>query len=143
MTKIKQISIFLENKSGRLSKVTQTLEDAHVNIHALSLADTSDFGILRLIVSDTTKARETLQFAGFTAGLTDVLAIKMPHAPGGLNSVLQLFSAGGVNIEYMYAFAHKDNDAVLVLRCQNDDEAIQILTQHGITLMNDELMHQI
>lgn len=140
MNKVKQISIFLENKAGRLAKVTETLADAGINIHALSLADTSDFGILRLIVSDNEKAKTTLREAGFTVGNTEVIAVEMPHTPGGLNRILQLFSQNDINIEYMYAFVHKNNAAILVFRSQELERTIDILCKNGVNVLTEEIV---
>lgn len=137
MPKIQQLSIFLENKPGRLAEVTQTLTGGGINIHALSLADTSDFGILRLIVNDSERARQMLKEHGFTVSLTTVVALEMPHSPGGLNNVLQIFKDNDVNIEYMYAFVHKNTAATLVFRTDNGDKAIQILNDNKIRLLTE------
>lgn len=137
MPKIQQLSIFLENKPGRLAEVTDTLTKGGMNIHALSLADTSDFGILRLIVSDSAKAKELLKQNGFTVSLTTVIALEMSHSPGGLNKVLQIFKDNEVNIEYMYAFVHNHNVATLVFRTDNGDKAIKILRDNNIRLLTE------
>lgn len=137
MPKIQQLSIFLENKPGRLAEVTDTLTGGGMNIHALSLADTSDFGILRLIVSDSTKAKELLKKNGFTVSLTTVIALEMSHSPGGLNKVLQIFKDNSVNIEYMYAFVHNHTVATLVFRTDNEDKAIKILGENKIRLLTE------
>lgn len=136
--KIKQLSIFLENKSGRLAMVTETLSKAGINIHALSLADTSDFGILRMIVSEQDKARDMLKDAGFTVSITTVVAIEMEHQPGGLNNILQTFRSNSINIEYMYAFVHQGKVATLVFRCNNEDKAIEILQENGIKILTEQ-----
>lgn len=137
MPKIQQLSIFLENKPGRLAEVTQTLTEGKINIHALSLADTSDFGILRLIVGDSAKGKELLKKNGFTVSLTTVIALEMAHNPGGLNHVLQIFKDCAVNIEYMYAFVHNQNVATLVFRTDNEDKAIKILGEKKIKLLTE------
>ena len=137
MPKIQQLSIFLENKPGRLAEVTNTLTKGGMNIHALSLADTSDFGILRLIVNDSTKAKDLLKQNGFTVSLTTVIALEMSHSPGGLNKVLQIFKDNEVNIEYMYAFVHNHSVATLVFRTDNEDKAIKILGEHKIRLLTE------
>ena len=137
MPKIQQLSIFLENKPGRLAEVTQTLTSGGINIHALSLADTSDFGILRLIVGDSEKAKKLLKDNGFTVSLTTVIALEMLHSPGGLNNVLQIFKDNDVNIEYMYAFVHNHSVATLVFRTDNGDKAIKILNDHKIKLLTE------
>ncbi len=135
--KIKQLSIFLENKSGRLAMVTDTLTKAGINIHALSLADTSDFGILRLIVNDNEKGRQILKDAGFTVSITTVIALEMSHRPGGLNDILKTFKENEINIEYMYAFVHRDSVATLVFRCGNEDRAIEVLKKNNIKLLTE------
>ncbi|CAK7012149.1 MAG: hypothetical protein DELT_02129 [Desulfovibrio sp.] len=136
--KIEQLSIFLENKAGRLAEVTDVLASANINIRALSLADTSDFGILRLIVNDHEKAKDALKAAGFTVGLTSVVAAEVPHAPGGLNSILQLLGSKGVNVEYMYAFLQKGDNAVLIFRFNRIDLALEILQEAGIPILHHE-----
>jgi hypothetical protein len=100
----KQISVFLENKAGRLSHVTRVLGEAGINIRALSIADTSDFGILRIIVSDPEKAYRILKEANFTVSETEVIAVQVPDSPGGLATVLEQMSDANLNIEYLYAF---------------------------------------
>ena len=134
--KIEQISIFLENKAGRLAEVTDVLARAGINIRALSLADTSDFGILRLIVNDHEKAKEALKASGFTVGLTSVVAVEVPHRPGGLNAILQLLSEKGVNVEYMYAFLQKGENAVLIFRFNRVDTALEVLLEAKIPVLN-------
>ena len=109
--KAEQISVFLENKSGRLAEVMRVLGAAQVNIRALSIADTSDFGILRIIVNDKEKALDVLKANNFTVSKTDVVAVEVPDSPGGLSKILDLLEAQKVNVEYMYAFIerHADN----------------------------------
>lgn len=136
--KIEQLSIFLENKAGRLAEVTDVLAAANINIRALSLADTSDFGILRLIVNDHEKAKDALKAAGFTVGLTSVVAAEVPHVPGGLNGLLQLLGEKGVNVEYMYAFLQRGDNAVLIFRFNRIDLALEILQGAGISIMSHE-----
>jgi ACT domain-containing protein len=136
--KIEQISIFLENKVGRLAEVTEVLSSAGINIRALSLADTSDFGILRLIVNDHEKAKAALKNAGFTVGSTSVLAVEVPHAPGGLNSIVQLLGKQDINVEYMYAFLQKGDNAVLIFRFNRLDAAIEALKAANIPIMSCE-----
>jgi hypothetical protein len=131
--KADQLSIFLENRAGRLAEVTGALSDAKVNIRALSLADTSDFGILRLIVDDFEKARSTLKDKGFTVGRTSVLAVEVPDTPGGLHNLLTMFSDNGINVEYMYAFVqHSGENAVMIFRFDRTEQAIEVLQKKGI-----------
>ena len=104
---VEQISIFLENKAGRLVEVTRALAEAHINIRALSLADTSDFGILRVIVDDTEKAKMVLKERGLTVGRTNVVAVEVNDQPGGLDHILEVLSEKNINVEYMYAFVQR------------------------------------
>ncbi|QTA80444.1 Amino acid-binding ACT domain-containing protein [Desulfonema limicola] len=142
--RVEQISIFLENKSGRLAKVTEILADAQVNIRALSLADTSDFGVLRLIVDNTEKAKTTLKENGFTVGKTNVVAVEVPDKPGGLHNILILLHNSGVNVEYMYAFVQQSGDnAVMIFRFDNTDEAIKLLEKNGFTIINGSKIYTL
>ncbi|SLM30009.1 ACT domain protein [Desulfamplus magnetovallimortis] len=135
--RVEQISIFLENKAGRLAEVTAILRDANVNIRALSLADTTDFGILRLIVNNNQAAEEALKKEGFTVGKTNVLAIEVDDSPGGLNNVLDPLTSEGVNVEYMYAFANPHGkNAIMIFRFHDLDKAIGILKEKGINVIN-------
>ncbi len=141
--KAKQLSIFLENKVGRLAEVTGVLGERGINIRALSLADTSDFGVLRLIVDDPTKAQEALKEEGYTVSTTEVIAVKVPDKPGGLGRVLRSFIGLGVNIEYMYAFAGKNGDnAVVVLRVDDPERAIPVLREHGVGLLTEDEIYR-
>ncbi|MFH1156248.1 MAG: ACT domain-containing protein [Pseudomonadota bacterium] len=142
--KAEQISIFLENKEGRLSEVTAILRDANVNIRALSLADTTDFGILRLIVNDNQKAEEALKREGFTVGKTSVIAVEVKDEPGGLNRVLDPLTVAGVNVEYMYAFANPHGqNAIMIFRFDNLDKAISILQENNIKVINGADVYNI
>ncbi|HEX3000382.1 MAG TPA: ACT domain-containing protein [Armatimonadota bacterium] len=134
--KVKQLSIFLENQSGRLAEVTGALGEEEINIRALSLADTSGFGILRLIVSDLAKARQVLQGKGFTVRETDVIAVQIPDHPGGLAGILAILGAKGINIEYMYAFVQKcAQNAVVIFRIEDVDQAIATLQAGGVHIL--------
>ncbi|HEX3043571.1 MAG TPA: ACT domain-containing protein [Bacillota bacterium] len=136
--KIKQISVFLENKSGRLAKVTKLLGDNGINIRALSIADTSDFGILRLIVNDPDKALQILKTGDFTVSETDIIAVQVPDQPGGLAKILALLDSHKLNIEYMYAFVGKSGaNAVVVFRVENPDRSLAILQQEGVALLEE------
>lgn len=139
-----QISIFLENKSGRLAEVTEILSQAGVNIRALSLADTSDFGVLRLIVDDNDTAKSSLKERGFTVGKTNVVAVEVPDRPGGLFSILDLLSKGKVNVEYMYAFVRQSGEnAVMIFRFDNTDEAIKLLQENGFTVIEGKKLYTL
>lgn len=137
--KVEQISIFIENKSGRLAEVSGILGKAGVNIRALSLADTSDFGILRLIVSDAERALQELRGHNFTVSKTEVVGVEVPDSPGGLSSILQILDQNNVNVEYMYAFAERSRDnAVIIFRFDNTDEAIQALINNDVRILQGE-----
>ncbi len=137
--KVEQISIFIENKSGRLAEVTRVLGDAGVNIRALSLADTSDFGILRLIVDRTDLAKTTLKEQGFTVSKTEVIAVEMPDRPKGLFGILEMLDRAGVNVEYMYAFVERcGENAVIIFRFDNPEEAIKVLVENGAKVLAGE-----
>ena len=140
--KVEQISIFLENKPGGLSSVTKALSDAQINIRALSLADTSDFGILRLIVDDVAKAKEVLNSRGFAVGRTHVVAVEVPDRTGGLHSILELLTGKGINVEYMYAFVERSGEnAVIIFRFDSTDEAIQALLENGFKVLKGEKVY--
>lgn len=142
--KVKQLSIFLENQSGRLAEVMSTIGTEGVNIRALSLADTSGFGILRLIVNDVSKAKSALQNKGFTVSETDVIAVEVPDRPGGLASILNVFAERGINIEYMYAFVEKSSEnAVVIFRIENVNEAIEALQSRGVRILSAEEVYAL
>ncbi|MCI8708063.1 MAG: amino acid-binding protein [Dorea sp.] len=127
---IQQLSVFLENREGRLDEVLKVLFSAEVNIVALSLADTSDYGMLRMIVSDPGKGRLALKEAGITAMLTDVVALRVPHATGSLCRAMHQIVEGKVNVEYMYAFAN-GSDAAAVLKSDDAAKVVDILKGSG------------
>lgn len=134
--KTEQISVFLENRAGRLAEVTHTLAEAGINIRALSLADTSDFGILRMIVCDPEKAKTVLKGKGFTIGRTSVVAVEVPDNPGGLDSVLQAVSEHGINVEYMYALVQRDVDsAIMIFRFDKADRAVEVLRAKNFVII--------
>jgi len=142
--KIKQISVFLENKSGRLAAVTRLLAEQVINIRALSIADTSDFGILRLIVDQPDKAYTALKEAGFTVSLTEVLGVEMPDRPGGLSNILSIMEQEGINIEYLYAFIGRaGNGAMVIFRVEELDKAMEILKSRGITVLDKEKIYHL
>ena len=134
--KIHQLSLFLENKPGRLVEPCRLLAEAGVNIRTLSLADAQQFGVLRMIVSDWRKASALLGEAGHTFNVTEVLAVEVPDRPGGLAGLLEIFEASGINIEYMYAFTFGRQDkGVLIFRFDKPDEAIARLKTAGINVL--------
>jgi hypothetical protein len=141
---VEQISVFLENKAGRLAEVARVLSEAHVNIRALSLADTSDFGILRLIVNDNDKAKATLKAHGFTVGKTNVVAVEVEDRPGGLAHILGILSQQGVNVEYMYAFVqHSGKDAVMIFRFDNIDAAVKLLQENEVKVLEGKTVYTL
>jgi len=140
--RVEQISVFLENKAGRLSEVTGILAETAINIRALSLADTSDFGILRLIVNDNAKAVEALKQRGFTVGKTDVVAVEVDDRPGGLHNILHFLFKANVNVEYMYAFVQQSGDnAVIIFRFDNLGEAVRVLMENGVKVIAGERLY--
>lgn len=142
--KVNQISIFVENKKGRLAEVTKILGAAGVNIRALFLADTSDFGVLRLIVNNSDLAQEVLRKNGITVSKTEVVAVAVPDCPSGLFSVLEPLQQAGVNVEYMYAFVeHYGDSAIVIFRFDNSDQAIRVLTENGIAVLSGEKIYGI
>jgi len=135
--KIQQLSVFLENKPGQLRQACRLLADEGINILTLSLADTKQFGLLRLIVADWERARAVLEHNGYVVNLTEVLAVEVPDRPGGLAELLEPIEQAGLNVEYMYAFtASRGDKAVLVFRFDNPDAAIGTLQNAGINVLN-------
>jgi hypothetical protein len=142
--KVEQISIFLENKSGRLADVASVLAQAGINIRALSLADTTDFGILRLIVNDTEKAKQVLKENGFTVGKTEVIAVEVLDRPGGLADILSIMKNNGINVEYMYAFVQKSGgNAIIIFRFDELEKAIDTLQKGGIRILKGEEVYAL
>jgi len=142
--KVEQISIFLENKSGRLAEVTDVLARNGINIRALSLADTADFGILRLIVNDTEQTKQVLRDNGFTVGKTEVIAIELPDRPGGLAGVLKGLDGEDINVEYMYAFVQKSGEnAIIIFRFDDIEKAITALQKAGVKILKGEEVYRL
>ncbi|AFV11473.1 amino acid-binding protein [Thermacetogenium phaeum DSM 12270] len=141
---VKQITVFLENKCGRLASVTRVIGDQGINIRAFSVADTTDFGILRLIVNEPDRAYEALRKANFTVRMTEVIAVQIPDRPGGLADVLDLMQEAGINIEYMYAFvAQVSGDALAVFRVENTRVAEQLMLGKGIKVLSGEEVYNL
>ncbi len=132
---IKQLSVFLENKSGRLNEVATLLAQAGINMSAFSVADTSEFGILRLIVSDPEKACRTLKEGGFAVRLTDVVCLHTPNVPGALAKALNILAEEGVFIEYLYAFSMGKDSANIVLKPEDIRKCIQVFQDHRMELV--------
>ena len=141
---IKQISVFLENKPGRLAEITGVLAQNDIDISALSIADTTDFGILRLIVRDPQKAKKALSESGATVKITDVLAIKISDKPGGLHEALLALDEEKVAIEYVYAFVgKKGSDAFVVLRTSNPELAVQALKRNDFEVASEAQIYNL
>ena len=137
--RVEQIAVFLENKSGRLAEITSILAEKNINIRALSVADTADFGILRLIVDDVESAKRVLRDNKFTVAKTDVVAVEVVDKAGGLAAVLKTLDAAAINVEYMYAFVNKSGEnAVLIFRFDGMDKAIEVLQANGFTILTGE-----
>jgi len=141
---VKQISVFLENKSGRLAEVTKVLAQHNIDISALSIADTTDFGILRLIVNQPEKAEDVLKGNGFTVSCTSVIAIAVMDEPGGLAAALDVLDRESIGIEYMYAFVGKaTNEALVILRVEDPDKAVQVLTANNIKVLPSSVVYEL
>ena len=133
---VKQISVFVENARGKLSRVTEVLAENGINIRALSIADTTDFGILRLIVQDPDKALAVLKDNDITVNSTDVIVVEIDDKPAGLNKALTLLRDANIAVEYMYAFvSKKENEAYVILKSDNTDKAVEALTAGGVRVI--------
>lgn len=142
--RVQQISIFLENKKGRLANVTEVLGKNGINIRALSIADTTDFGILRLIVNKPELAYQILKDEGFTVSSTDVIAVEVTDQPGGLSQILRYLEKAEINIEYLYAFVTQNSSAALIVfRVEQVDEAINVLEENGVCVVPGDKVYQI
>lgn len=141
---VKQISVFVENKSGRLAEVTQLLGDKDIDISALSIADTTDFGILRLILNKPEEAEAILRENEFTVSITDVIAIAIQDTPGSLAKALKLLDNSQIGIEYMYAFVGKTtNEALVILRTEHADKAMKVLETGKVRVLTAEEVYSI
>jgi hypothetical protein len=139
---IKQLSVFLENKSGRLTEVTETLASANINISAFSIADTSEFGMLRMIVNRPEEAEKVLKSKGISVHITDVIAVIVPHEPGGLYRMLKILSEEEISVEYMYAFALGDR-ATVIIRTESAKQTITVLQKHKMELLSASEIYEI
>ncbi len=141
---VKQISVFLENKKGRLAEVTTSLSKEKINIRALALADTADFGVLRIIVDSPERAVTALKARGFVAQVTEVIAVEVEDRPGGLAHILEVLDEDNVNVEYMYAYVEKKRDnAIVICRIDDRERALQVLEKHGIATLNAEALRAL
>lgn len=135
---VKQLSIFIENRQGRLGEVLAVLKKAHVNILSMCVADTTEYGLLRLIVNDPEKGRDALSADGFSSMVTEVLIIKLPHRAGSLQEILELIAAKSINVEYMYGLSVDGADAAVVMKAGNLAAAEEVLAEGGIATMAQE-----
>lgn len=139
---IKQLSVFLENRSGRLTYLTQILAKHKINITALSLAETADYGIVRMVVGKPCAAEKFLREAGFSVRLTDVVCVNMPDRPGALHEVLKVLANNAINVDYMYAFSNKDV-ALAVIRATDIDQVIEVLQKNEMPLLHQSDIYQL
>jgi hypothetical protein len=136
---IKQLSIFLENREGRLKKAINTISSADINIRALSIADTSKFGILRLIVKNTLKTKKILEENNFIVKETDVLAVEVPDEPQGLNRILAVLDKSHINLKYLYAFVSKKSEhAIVIIRVENIEEGLNALEEENANILSQK-----
>jgi len=140
---IKQISLFAENKPGRLSKIAETLSRAKINIRAFTIAEAGDFGVVRMVVDDPDKAYKTLQGQGFAVSETDVIGVEMKDVPGGLHAIADVLGKSNVNIDYAYAFVTASNLALLIIRVDNVKEALRVLKEVKIRIVDGKEVSQI
>ncbi len=140
---VKQLSVFIENRQGRLGEVLHVLKENQVNILSLSLADTTEYGLLRLIVNDPALGCEVLLKAGFSGMLTDVLILKIPHVAGCLQDILESITAAGINIEYMYGLSVEATDASIVMKTNELDAACRVLRERNIETMTAREMREM
>ena len=134
---VEQIAVFIENKPGRLQKLTEILGEAGIDLRTLSIADTNDFGILRAITTDNGKAMKALRDAGFTVTANELTAVEVPDKPGGLAAVLRILGDNKIGVEYLYSFAHtNDKKAVILFRAENDKYASEVLKKNGVKLLD-------
>lgn len=140
---VKQLSVFIENREGRLERVTEVLKQENINIVSLSLADTSEYGVLRMVVSDPDKGKKVLKDNGFSAMLTDVIAVRLPHEVGMLHKLLQVLYSADINIEYMYALATGKDNASMIVKASDPNEAVKVLEAQKMTVYKPEEAYTI
>jgi len=140
--KVEQVSVFLENKQGSLEEVTSILKEANVNIRTLSLADTTDFGILRLIVNDVDTTSRVLRDKGFRVSRTTVVAVEVPDRPGGLHSILEALARDNITVEYLYAYVEKSGEnAVIIFRFDDSAAATEVLRKNSFTVLSGDKLY--
>jgi len=136
---IEQVSVFVENKPGRLAAVTEKLYNEGINIRAFTIAEAGDFGIIRMVVNNTDKAQSVLKDSGFTVSITRVLGVEVEDEPGGLYNIAKSLGKEGINIEYVYAFIAGSEKAIIILRVDNIEKAIEVLEKEGTVFRRDQL----
>jgi hypothetical protein len=141
---IKQISVFVENKQGRLHMLTDVLAREGIDLKAMTIADTMDFGIMRCIVQDPEKTLKVIRENNFTASITEVIAVEVPDVPGGLSNVLKILSDNGISVEYLYSFVrmHKNN-ALIIFRVEDPETAVGILEGNGVNVLPGEVLYNL
>ena len=140
--KVEQVSVFLENKQGSLEEVTRILKEANVNIRTLSLADTTDFGILRLIVNDVDTTSRVLRDKGFRVSRTTVVAVEVPDRPGGLHSILEALARDNITVEYLYAYVEKSGEnAVIIFRFDDSAAATEVLRENSFSVLSGDKLY--
>ncbi|MFW6386797.1 MAG: ACT domain-containing protein [Bacillota bacterium] len=140
---IKQISVFVENEPGRLADVTSILADNGIDLSAVSISDTTDFGILRMIVNQPEKTEEILRGAGFTVSVTEVLVISVENRPGGLAGALKVLADDGIGVEYMYAIGKETEKALIVLRVEDTEAAVELLEEAGFGVLPSDAVYEL
>lgn len=140
---VKQLSVFIENKEGRLEQVSEVLANYNINIVSVSLADTSEYGVLRMIVSDPVQGKQVLKEEGFSAMLTDVIAVRLPHEVGMLQKLLNVLCNADINIEYMYALATGKDNASMIVKASDADKALQVLEENNMDVYAPEQAYTI
>ena len=141
---IKQLSLFVENKSGRLAEITSIIAAAGIDIRALSIADTTNFGILRIMVDKPDQAEKILRDAGLTVSLTNVIAIGIPDVPGGFAGAMKALSDAGISVEYMYAFISRDEGrACVILRVENNEAAVRALQAGNVEILSEDKVYSL
>jgi len=140
---IKQLSVFIENKVGRLEDVTKALKDHNINIASFSLADTAEYGILRMIVSDPEEGRQVLREKGFSASLTDVIAVKIAQKPGTLHEVLKVLFEAGLSVEYMYTLSTTGKDTAIIVKSSDLNQALEVLKANGYEVCTDKEAYEL
>ncbi|MGA9097922.1 MAG: ACT domain-containing protein [Methanotrichaceae archaeon] len=144
VAEIKQLSLFVENRPGRMAKVSKTLSDAGVNIRAMTIAEAGDFGVIRMVVDDPEKGYKVLHDNGFTVSTTDVLTVEMKDTPGGLYEIVNTLGENNINVDYAYAFVTaKAQKAMLILRVDNIAKARQVLSVKGVKIATKEEIQAI